>query len=228
MKPCLRIKSITWTNCRVLLPIQSECWGGSGRRTGKFYLWPQYDCSRRGEGIQETGITSFLRATRKNYVHFPLFCSKRIFGQPATDIWDHMFNCTRSFDCTAAMCVKHWPSPISAPPPVELDRLKFIVRAQVSLNLSLEVNILHLNTRSMKKHHVGLPTLVCSLESPPAVISLSETWFTSDKNVLSFSIPWYYEFFSRCRMGRGCGVTIEVREVLVVVQMLQSELDECH
>ena len=61
------------------------------------------------------------------------------------------------------------------------------------------------------------------LELPPAVTSLSETWLPNDHNAFLFSIPWYSETFSKC-MGRGGGVTIQIRQDLVVVKTLPINL----
>ena len=98
-----------------------------------------------------------------------------------------------------------------------LNKIKFLFEA---------ISIIHLNTRSIRKHHNERVALVSSLESPPAVSCLSETWLTYDDNPFLYSIPGYSEIFSECRAGRGGGVMIQVRQDSVVVKTLPSDLDE--
>ena len=89
------------------------------------------------------------------------------------------------------------------------------------------INIIHPNTRSIKKNHdeMVMVVLECILESPPAAICLSETWLRNDDNPF-FSIPGRSEMFSKCRGGRDGGVVIQVRQDIVVVKTLSIELDE--
>ena len=88
------------------------------------------------------------------------------------------------------------------------------------------IKTIHLNTRSIKKHHGEMVVPVCFLESLSPVIGLSETWLTNDDHPFLYSIPGYFEIFSKCRFGRGGGVMIQDGQHLIVVKTIPGELDE--
>ncbi|MEL6989481.1 MAG: endonuclease/exonuclease/phosphatase family protein, partial [Bacteroidota bacterium] len=67
---------------------------------------------------------------------------------------------------------------------------------------------------------------MCSLESPPAVICLTETWLTENDTPALFRIPGYSEVFSKCRSSKGGGLMIQVKKDINFVKTIPCELDE--
>ena len=47
---------------------------------------------------------------------------------------------------------------------------------------------------SLKPHFEKLEALILSLESPPGIICLSETWFNDNDNSKGYLVNGYYDF----------------------------------
>ena len=72
----------------------------------------------------------------------------------------------------------------------------------VSSNLSdanNDFSVLHLNTMSLKPHFEKLEALILSLESPPDIICLSETWLNHNDNSRGYLVNGYYDFLVKNR-----------------------------
>ena len=72
--------------------------------------------------------------------------------------------------------------------------------------------MLHINVRSLKGHLSELEALVYSLESPPSILCLSETWLTENDDSKCYLIDGYNKFATCNRKSRGSGVMIQIRE----------------
>ena len=59
---------------------------------------------------------------------------------------------------------------------------------------SLTMSILTVNVRSLKKHVHDLEALVHSLESPPDIICLTETWLSDNDDIDSLLVPGYNNY----------------------------------
>ena len=70
------------------------------------------------------------------------------------------------------------------------------------------MSILTVNVRSLKKHLNDLEALVHSLESPPNVICLTETWLTDNDDIDSLLVPGYKNYAIKNRNTHGGGVMI--------------------
>ena len=66
-------------------------------------------------------------------------------------------------------------------------------------------DIMHINVRSLRR---SLEALILSLESPPAVLCLTETWLTNTDESKAFLISGYDQFIVRNRDTKGGGVMI--------------------
>ena len=56
-----------------------------------------------------------------------------------------------------------------------------------------------MNVRSLRKHHDELEALVSSLESPPDIICLNETWLHEYDDKHSYKRKGYHEVISKLR-----------------------------
>ena len=75
-----------------------------------------------------------------------------------------------------------------------------------------KISVLYINVRSLKGHLSELEALVYSLESPPSVLCLSETWLTENDDSKCYLIDGYDKFVTCNRKSRGGGVIIQIRE----------------
>ena len=72
------------------------------------------------------------------------------------------------------------------------------------------MSILTVNVRSLKKHINDLEALVHSLESPPNIICLTETWLTENDDINSLLVPGYNNYAIKNRNTHGGGVMIQI------------------
>ena len=86
--------------------------------------------------------------------------------------------------------------------------------------------ILHLNTRSIKKHHEELEALISCFESPPSVICLTESWLTVNDDPNLFKVTNYNTCMSISRSGRGGGIMIQISDEVNLIEELNCELNE--
>ena len=68
--------------------------------------------------------------------------------------------------------------------------------------------LLHLNLRSLQKHHDNLCEFLCALSCQPHIVYLSETRIT-DKPIINISLPGYSFYHANCSTTAG-GVSIYV------------------
>jgi len=67
------------------------------------------------------------------------------------------------------------------------------------------INLLHLNSRSLKKNYMGLQNLLTAISGKLTAIAVTETWLSSNLET-SFNLPGY-NFFSYSRVAKiGGGV----------------------
>ena len=85
---------------------------------------------------------------------------------------------------------------------------------------------MHLNTRSLKKHHEELEALVNCLESPPNIICLTETWLSTDDDPGLYNLSNYTTCLSKPRNGRGGGIMVQTTSEVALIGELESEIDE--
>ena len=86
--------------------------------------------------------------------------------------------------------------------------------------------ILHLNTRSIKKHYEELEALISCFQSPPSIICLTESWLTNVDDPNLFKVTNYNTCLSKSRVGRGGGIKIQIRDEVSLIEELNSDLDE--
>ena len=68
--------------------------------------------------------------------------------------------------------------------------------------------IMNINVRSLKKNLDSLESLVLGLESPPAIICITETWLNENDDPKTFLIHGYNQEITKSRTTRGGGVMI--------------------
>ena len=71
-----------------------------------------------------------------------------------------------------------------------------------------------------------LEALVSSLESPPDIIILSETWLHEYDDKYSFKLKGYHDVISKPRASTGGGVMIQLKENVTFVEELPWEFEE--
>ena len=77
---------------------------------------------------------------------------------------------------------------------------------------SVSISIPHVNVRSLKKHLSDLEALVQSIEFPPNVIYLTETWLTENDDIDSLLVPGYINYAIKDRITLGGGVMIRFKD----------------
>ena len=122
-------------------------------------------------------------------MHFCLSCSRRIFQQPPVEIWDHKRSWpTHLTDCTLVLHDKHWPSSLFTPSS-EAGFFEFPTWELESVSISLWRDEYFTFEYTLKKETSRCKgALVLSLESPPALLCLTETWLTNDGNLFYFHL----------------------------------------
>ncbi len=99
-----------------------------------------------------------------------------------------------------------------------------ILNPSTSVNLSLSV--LHINVRSIKKNYNKLEALIYSLESPPSILCLSETWLQNEDDPRCFLIEGFTHFSCRMRDSRGGGIIIQIRQDVSLIKEIEQDLAE--
>ena len=90
-----------------------------------------------------------------------------------------------------------------------------------------KISVLHINVRSLEGHLSELEALVYSLESPPSILCLSETWLTENDDSKCYLIDGYIKFVTCSRKSRGGGVMIQIREDFKLLKQTTTSIDEC-
>ena len=86
--------------------------------------------------------------------------------------------------------------------------------------------ILTVNVRSLKKHLSDLEALIHSLESPPNVICLTETWLTDNDDIDSLLVPGYNNYAIKNRNTHGGGVMIQIQDSMSLIQTHTTDMEE--
>ena len=91
---------------------------------------------------------------------------------------------------------------------------------------NLTISIIHINIRSIKKHLDELEALILSLESPPDIICLTETWLTDNDKNESWLISGYNQCCRKKRKALGGGVMIQIRNTCCILNQIEMPFDE--
>ena len=83
-----------------------------------------------------------------------------------------------------------------------------------------------MNVRSLNKHHDELEALIKSLESPPDVVCISETWLQEDNSVNCFKLSAYKTIINKSRKGIGGGVMMQLKDNVTIIEEFNSKLAE--
>ena len=97
------------------------------------------------------------------------------------------------------------------------------------LNILFEIkylSVLHLNIRSLKKHHEELEALLLSFNHTPSILALTETWLTDANAPYCFKLTGYNTVLSRNPKSRGGGVMIQCKAGFHVLGELDINLEE--
>ena len=107
----------------------------------------------------------------------------------------------------------------------EITKTQEVVKS--SDNKCSTLRIFHVNIRSLKPHLDKLEALILSLESPPDIICLSETWLCESDNYAGLLINGYNQFCAKNRQGTiGGGVMIQVKSNCTLLRELETQFDE--
>ena len=87
------------------------------------------------------------------------------------------------------------------------------------------LSVLHLNIRSLKKHHEELEELLLSFNYTPSILAVTETWLTDADAPYCFKLTGYIIVLSRNRKSRG-GVMIQCKDGFDVLGELDINLEE--
>ena len=88
------------------------------------------------------------------------------------------------------------------------------------------MSILNVNVRSLKKHLNDLEAFIHSLESPPNLICLTETWLTDNDDIDSLLVPGYNIYAVKNRNTHGGGVTIQIQDSMSLLETHSTEMEE--
>ena len=91
---------------------------------------------------------------------------------------------------------------------------------------SLSISILSVSVRSLKKHVNDLEALVHSLEFPPNVLCLTETWLTENDDIDSLLVPGYNNYAIKNRNTHGGGVMIQIQDSISLLETHSTDVDE--
>ena len=91
---------------------------------------------------------------------------------------------------------------------------------------NLTISIIHINIRSIKKHLDELEALILSLEYPPDIICLTETWLTDNDKNESWLISGYNQCCTKSRKTLGGGVMIQIRNTCCILNQIEMPFDE--
>ena len=84
--------------------------------------------------------------------------------------------------------------------------------------------ILTVNVRSLKKHLNDLEALLHSLESPPNLICLTETWLTDNDYIDSLLVPGYNNYAVKNVNTLGGGVMIQIQDSMSLLETHSTEM----
>ena len=85
--------------------------------------------------------------------------------------------------------------------------------------------VLNLNVRSLKKHLEDLEALAYSLESPPDILCLTETWLSEKDDPNPFLVTGYQNLLSKVCDSKGGGIMIETRNNCSFQKVLDCDIE---
>ena len=88
------------------------------------------------------------------------------------------------------------------------------------------LSVLHLNIRSLKPHFTKLEALILSLESPPEVIRLTETWLADLDSFPNYLIHGYNHLLVKNRTNPYGSVMIQVKENCTLLKEYDDDFEE--
>ena len=88
------------------------------------------------------------------------------------------------------------------------------------------LSVIHLNIPSLKPHFTKLEALILSLESPPEVICLTETWLTDLDSFPNYLKHGYNHLLVKNRTNSYGGVMIQVKENCFLLKEYYDDFDE--
>ena len=78
----------------------------------------------------------------------------------------------------------------------------------------------------MKKHLEDLEALAYSLESPPDILCLTETWLSEKDDPKLFLVTGYQNLLSKVRDSKGGGIMIQIRNNCSFQKVLDCDIEE--
>ena len=101
-----------------------------------------------------------------------------------------------------------------------------VLNSPKSIACSSTLSVLNLKVRSLKKHLEDLEALVSSLESPPDILCLTETWLSENDNPQSFLVNGYKSILSKNRDSKGGGVMVQISDKCAFQTTYENMLEE--
>ena len=71
-----------------------------------------------------------------------------------------------------------------------------------------------------------MEALILSLEFPPSIICLTETWLTENDDIDSLLVPGYTNYAIKNRNTHGGGVMIQIQDSISLLETHQTFMDE--
>ena len=89
----------------------------------------------------------------------------------------------------------------------------------------MPISVLLINARSLKKHSEELEALVYSLESPPNIVAVTETWLDKEDDEKLYRLSGY-NVVSKPRPTRGGGILFQSLKEVEIIKVLDCSIDE--
>ena len=89
----------------------------------------------------------------------------------------------------------------------------------------MPISVLLINARSLKKHSEKLEAVVYSLESPPSIVAVTETWLDKEDDEKLYKLSGY-SVVSKPRPTRGGGILFQSLKEVKIIKVLDCSIDE--
>ena len=89
----------------------------------------------------------------------------------------------------------------------------------------MPISVLLINARSLKKHSEELEALVYSLESPPNIVAVTETWLDKEDDEKLYKLSGY-NVVSKPRPTRGGRILFQSLKEVKIIKVLDCSIDE--
>ena len=89
----------------------------------------------------------------------------------------------------------------------------------------MPISFLLINARSLKKHSEELEALVYSLESPPNIVAVTETWLDKEDDEKLYKLSGY-NVVSKPRPTRGGRILFQSLKEVKIIKVLDCSIDE--